>query len=126
MPLDFVSPAVSFSGQSAELSLPRQIRRISENCFARGELGFYDERKSLAERSKFVEWLKRMAETEWVVYAKPPFSGSRQVLKYLARYTHRVAISNQRLVALDDGCVTFRWKNYARASELATMTLPVE
>ena len=61
-----------------------------------------------------------------MVYAKPPFGGPRQVLKYLARYTHRVAISNQRLVSLDDGCVTFRWKNYARAGEPATMTLPAE
>ena len=61
-----------------------------------------------------------------MVYAKPPFGGPRQVLKYLARYTHRVAISNQRLVSLEDGCVTFRWKNYARAGEPATMTLPAE
>jgi len=68
----------------------------------------------------------RAAGTEWVVYAKPPFGGPRQVLKYLARYTHRVAISNQRLVSLEDGRVTFRWKNYARAGELATMTLPAE
>jgi len=64
--------------------------------------------------------------TEWVVYAKPPFGGPRQVLKYLARYTHRVAISNQRLLALEDGRVTFRWKNYARAGEPATMTLKAE
>jgi hypothetical protein len=61
-----------------------------------------------------------------VVYAKPPFGGPRQVLKYLARYTHRVAISNQRLVALENGCVTFRWKNYARAGAPATMTLKAE
>jgi Putative transposase len=61
-----------------------------------------------------------------VVYAKPPFGGPRQVLKYLARYTHRVAISNQRLIALEDGRVTFRWKNYARGGEPATMTLQAE
>jgi len=61
-----------------------------------------------------------------VVYAKPPFGGPRQVLKYLARYTHRVAISNQRLVALENGRVTFRWKNYARAGEPAIMALPAE
>src|SRR5262249_50296668 len=57
---------------------------------------------------------------------KPPFGGPQQVLKYLARYTHRVAISNQRLVALEHGRVTFRWKNYACASEPATMTLKAE
>jgi Putative transposase len=73
-----------------------------------------------------IEWLTQAAGTEWVVYAKPPFGGPRQVLKYLARYTHRVAISNQRLVALEDGRVTFRWENYARAGEPATMTLKVE
>ena len=66
------------------------------------------------------------AGTEWVVYAKPPFGGPRQVLKYLARYTYQVAIFNQRLVSLEDGRVTFRWKNYARAGELATMTLPAQ
>jgi hypothetical protein len=59
-------------------------------------------------------------------HAGPPFGGPRQVLKYLARYTHRVAISNQRLVSLENGRVTFRWKNYARASEPATMTLKAE
>ena len=68
----------------------------------------------------------RAAGTEWVVYAKPPFGGPRQVLKYLARYTYQVAIFNQRLVSLEDGRVTFRWKNYARAGELATMTLPAQ
>jgi hypothetical protein len=78
----------------------------------------------LGDKRNFVQWLKRVAGTEWVVYAKPPFGGPRQVLKYLARYTHRVAISNQRLVSLESGRVTFRWKNYARASESATMTLP--
>jgi hypothetical protein len=94
-----------------------------KTAFRRGELGFHGELKSLGEKRNFVEWLKRLAGTEWVVYAKPPFGGPRQVLKYLARYTHRVAISNQRLVSLENGRVTFRWKNYARASEPAIMTL---
>ena len=53
---------------------------------------------------------------EWVVYAKPPFGGPQQVLEYLARYTHRVAISNERLLALQDGQVSFRWKDYASPS----------
>jgi len=97
-----------------------------KTAFRDGELGFYGELKSLGEKRNFVEWLTRVAGTEWVVYAKPPFGGPRQVLKYLARYTHRVAISNQRLVSLEDGQVTFRWKNYARASEPATMTLQAE
>ena len=58
-----------------------------------------------------------VARTEWVVYAKPPFGGPEQVLKYLARYTHRVAISNHRLVALEDGQVAFRWKDYAHGRQ---------
>src|SRR5216683_5188193 len=94
-----------------------------KTAFRRGELGFHGELKSLGEKRNFVELLKRLAGTEWVVYAKPPFGGPRQVLKYLARYTNRVAISNQRLISLENGRVTFSWKNYARASEPATMTL---
>jgi hypothetical protein len=95
-------------------------------AFREGKLGLHGELQSLGEKRNFVEWLTRLARIEGVVYAKPPFGGPRQVLKYLARYTHRVAISNQRLVSLEDGCVTFRWKNYARASEPATMTLKAE
>ena len=71
----------------------------------------------------FITWLNRIVQSEWVVYAKPPFGGSHQVLKYLARYTHRVAIANQRLVALQDGHVSFRWKDYTHASQPAIMTL---
>jgi Putative transposase/Transposase zinc-binding domain len=95
-------------------------------AFRAGKLGFHGELKSLGEKWSFAQWLKRLTATEWVVYAKPPFGGPQQVLKYLARYTHRVAISDQRLVSLEDGRVTFRWKNYARAGELATMTLRAE
>ena len=97
-----------------------------QTAFRAGKLGFHGELKSLGEKRNFVEWLTRLARSEWVVYAKPPFGGPRPVLKYLARYTHRVAISNQRLISLEDGRVTFRWKNYARASEPATMTLKAE
>ena len=95
-------------------------------AFREGKLGFHGELKSLGEKRTFFEWLARVAKTDWVVYAKPPFGGPRQVLKYLARYTHRVAISNQRLISLEDGRVTFCWKNYARASEPASMTLQAE
>ena len=94
-----------------------------KTAFRDGKLGIHGELKSLSERRNFVEWLSRVAGTEWVVYAKPPFGGPRQVLKYLARYTHRVAISNQRLISLENDRVTFRWKNYARGNQPATMTL---
>jgi hypothetical protein len=77
----------------------------------------------LAQKHNFIAWLNRIARNEWVVYAKPPFGGPQQVLKYLARYTHRVAIANRRLVALQDGHVSFRWKDYTRAGQPAIMTL---
>jgi hypothetical protein len=95
-------------------------------AFRDGKLGFHGELKLLGEKRNFVQWLTKVAGTEWVVYSKPPFGGPRQVLKYLARYTHRVAIYNQRLVSLEGGRVTFRWKNYARGSEPATMILQAE
>jgi hypothetical protein len=66
-----------------------------KNAFHHGELSFHGVLKPLGEQENFIAWLERMARSEWVVYAKPPFGGPHQVLKYLARYTHRVAISNQ-------------------------------
>jgi hypothetical protein len=67
--------------------------------------------------------LTTLQQTEWVVYAKPPLPGPQRVLRYLARYTHRVAITNRRLLACDDGQVTFRWKDYQRGNRQRLMTL---
>src|SRR5262249_59051923 len=69
------------------------------------------------------QFLTPLRATDWVVYAKPPAGGPGQVLKYLARYTHRVAIANRRLLALEDGRVTFRWKDYAHGNRQRLMTL---
>jgi len=69
------------------------------------------------------QFLTTMQRTEWVVYAKPPLAGPQQVLRYLARYTHRVAITNRRLLACEHGQVTFRWKDYQRGNRQRTMTL---
>jgi len=66
----------------------------------------------LAQQDTFAQWLAPFRKTEWVVYAKPPFGGPEAVLAYLNRYTHRVAISNQRLVSADANTVAFRWKDY--------------
>jgi hypothetical protein len=96
-----------------------------KNAFQQGELVFRGKLEPLGEGEQFITWLKRAAQSEWVVYAKPPFGGPQQVLRYLARYTHRVAISNQRLVALQDGKVTFRWKDYSQGNQHRTMTLGV-
>jgi hypothetical protein len=74
-------------------------------------LSFFSTLLPLQERSRFLQYLARMRTAEWVVYAKPPFAGPRQVLSYVGRYTHRIAISNSRLLAIDDGKVRFRWKD---------------
>ena len=92
-------------------------------AFDRGKLSFHGQLAALADPGEFRRRLAAVARTEWVVYAKPPFGGPDQVLKYLARYTHRVAISNRRLLALEDGEVTFRWKDYAHGGRPKTMTL---
>lgn len=88
-----------------------------------GRLAFRGKIEALGDRGRFLTWLDDLTRSEWVVYAKPPFGGPRQVLKCLARYTHRVAISNRRLISLQAGGVTFQWKGYARGNHLETMTL---
>jgi len=77
-----------------------------------GRLQFFGDDAGLSEPWAFAQWLAPLRECEWVVYAKRPFAGPAAVLAYLSRYTHRVAISNSRLLAVDDSGVTFRWKDY--------------
>jgi hypothetical protein len=92
-------------------------------AFQKGKLQFEGELKWLAQPAAFEELCQQAGGIEWVVYAKRPFGGPEQVLKYLARYTHRVAISNRRLISLADGRVTFEWKDYAGGNQTKTMTL---
>jgi len=77
-----------------------------------GQLAFFGDLVELADANTFTAWLAPFRKTEWVVYAKPPFGGPEAVLAYLSRYTHRVAISNNRLVSADADTVAFRWKDY--------------
>ena len=93
-----------------------------------GQLRFFGQYAHLADPAMFAQWLAPLRKTEWVVYAKRPFAGPQAVLAYLSRYTHRVAISNQRLVALDERGVTFRWKDYRTKgrTRYKTMTLAAE
>jgi hypothetical protein len=77
-----------------------------------GKLQFFGDSAGLADPQEFTQWLAPLRTCEWVVYAKRPFAGPQAVLAYLSRYTHRVAIANSRLVALDERGVTFRWKDY--------------
>ena len=92
-------------------------------AFRKGKLHFHGELESLAQPAAFESLCKKADAVNWVVYAKRPFGGPEQVLKYLARYTHRVAISNRRLVSLADGRVTFEWKDYADCNQTKRMTL---
>jgi len=91
-----------------------------------GRLVFHGRLKYLAKSDQFARLLRDVSNTEWVVYSKRPFGGPERVLKYLARYTHRVAISNQRLVGLANGQVTFKWKDYADGNTVKEMTLSVK
>ena len=90
-----------------------------------GQLPFFAQYAALADANAFAEWLAPLREIEWVVYAKRPFAGPAAVLAYLSRYTHRVAISNSRLLALDQRGVTFRCKDYRvkGRTRYKTMTL---
>ncbi len=94
--------------------------------FNRNQLAFHGACQPLADEAAFTAFLRTLFRQEWVVYAKAPFGGPEHVLQYLARYTHRVAISNHRLLSIDDRQVTFRWKDYAHHSKHRAMTLPLE
>jgi len=88
-----------------------------------GQLQFFGEYAELADAAVFTDWLAPLRKCEWVVYAKRPFAGPAAVLAYLSRYTHRVAISNRRLVALDERGVTFRWKDYRAKGRTRNKTM---
>jgi hypothetical protein len=81
---------------------------------------------SLSAPDAFPAWLASLRQQDWVVYAKPPFAGPEQVLQYLGRYTHRVALSNERLVDLQNGVVRFRWKDYSDGDRVKVMALAAE
>jgi hypothetical protein len=101
----------------------KKLLALLRQAFADGKLEFFGQSAELAEPARFDAWIERAKETKWVVYAKPPFGGPQAVLKYLARYTHRVAISSSRLVSMENGRVTFRWRDSRHANRTSTMTL---
>lgn len=90
----------------------RRFLEELETAHRVGKLKFFGEYAALSDARAFAKWLAPMRQCEWVVYAKRPFAGPEAVQANLSRYTHRVAISNSRLVALDERGVTFRWKDY--------------
>jgi hypothetical protein len=97
-----------------------------KRAFRKNRLVFPGSLQPLAQEPAFRSFLRSLFRQDWVVYAKPPFGGPQHVLHYLARYTHRVAISNHRLVHFADGQVTFRWKDYAHGSKQKLMTVTAE
>jgi hypothetical protein len=103
--------------------LRKSFLRALPRAFRKGALRFHGEMKSLSEPAAFQALCDQAAAIDWVVHVQPPFGGPRRVLKYLARYTHRVAISNHRLRALEDGHVSFQWKDYAHRARRKLMTL---
>jgi hypothetical protein len=92
-------------------------------AFREGRLKFHGQMTGFAQPAAFEELCQRAARLKWVVFVKPPFGGPERVLKYLARYTHRVAISNRRLLSIEDGRVTFDYKDYADGNKAKVMTL---
>ena len=106
----------------------RRFLEALAKAHAAGQLQFFGEHAALADASAFADWLAPLRQCEWVVYAKRPFAGPAAVLAYLARYTHRVAIANSRLIALDEQGVTFKWKDYRAKgkTKYKTMTLSAE
>ncbi|BCG02434.1 IS91 family transposase (plasmid) [Paraburkholderia sp. PGU19] len=112
----------------------RVLSRLFRRCFLEalevahrhGQLQFFGEYIGLADPATFARWLAPLRICEWVVYARRPFAGPNAVLEYLSRYTHRVAISNQRLVAFDERGVTFRWKDYRAKGRTRYKTMTLE
>jgi hypothetical protein len=96
------------------------------SAFQHGQLYFSDNLSLLAQPKIFAAWLRPLFRKDWVVYSKPPFGGPEYVLQYLGRYTHRVAISNHRLVSSADQKVTFRWRDSADNNEQKLMTLSLD
>ena len=107
----------------------RRLLEELEKLYAAGGLQFFSDLEPLGNPAAFQRYLAPLRQARWVVYAKPPFGGAPQVLQYLGRYTHRVAISNRRLQKLEDGQVSFEWKDYrekAPSQQIKTMTVAAE
>jgi hypothetical protein len=95
-------------------------------AFQEGQRNFHGNLAPLAQRKTFAAWLRLLFRKDWVVYSKPPFGGPQYVLQYLGRYTHRVAISNHRLVSFTEGKVTFRWRDSAHHNEPKLLTVSLD
>ena len=124
------SQVIELATTSPRSVLSRLFRRLFLEyllkAFDAGQPEFFSSLESLRDRSSFLDYLAPLREAEWVVYAKRPFAGPEQVLDYVGRYTHRVAISNNRLLDITEDKVSFRYKDYRHDAQQKTMTLEVE
>ena len=127
------APGGSTRGRASSCRFPSSGRSFaassspaSETRFATGRLDFPGTLAPLKTEEAFRAFLRSLYRQTWVVYAKPPFGSPAHVLHYLARYTHRVAISNHRLVDVTDDTVSFRWKDYRHGSQMRTLTLDAD
>jgi len=99
---------------------------LTSTVFERRQLHLAGELAALTHPKFFAAWLRPLFRKNWIVYSKPPFGGPEYVLQYLGRYTHRVAISNHRLVSFEHGQVTFRWRDSAHNNQQKLMTLSLD
>ncbi len=103
-----------------------KVKDALKDAFAEGKINFYGKLQHLSDPKAFQSFIRELYRQDWVVHCKRPFGGPEYVLRYLGRYTHRVAISNHRLVSFENGDVTFRWRDRAHGNVERPMTLPAE
>jgi hypothetical protein len=101
----------------------RKFLTYLQAAFVAGRLSFYGTLRDLAHPARFEDWVESLRQKEWIAHVRPPFGGPEQVLRYLARYTHRVAISNGRLLGLEEGRVRFRWRDSKDHNQIKEMSL---
>jgi Putative transposase/Transposase zinc-binding domain len=104
----------------------RLLLAALDKAYVAGKLQFFNDLQHLADPQLFARYLAPLRKSKWVVYAKAPFGGPEHVLQYLGRYTHRIAISNWRILSLENGMVTFEWKDYRDGNQSKAMTLSAE
>jgi hypothetical protein len=116
-------PRLLPAGARPLAAVPPVVLAGAGDAFGAGKLRFFTNLANLAEPQGFARRLRELQRLDWVVYAKPPFGGPEQVLAYLGRYPHRVAIANSRLLSLADGKIRFTWKDYRADGKTKVMTL---
>jgi hypothetical protein len=124
--VDFLPPTLLPARAGALPPVPPLFLQYLQDAFDSGKLRFFSSLATLQDPQAFNSRLDSVRNVEWVVYAKPPFAGPEQVVDYVGRYTHRVAISNNRIVDIEGGEVKFTWRDYRDNNQQKTMTLTAD